>query len=438
MVIAVFTTFDVTNRVSAQDKTRAVAASLAQDEQERLRSIPTRLLSSTMADKGDLAAPSSPYTVDKVGYTITSRVQWLRDDTQSTSCTTNGAAADYMKIVTTVSPPASIGTRPVTVSSVIAPPGGAFGAGQGSYALTVVGADGAGRPGMNASLSGVGAGATRTTDSSGCAFFGYQPVGNSTATVAFPGYVDRDGNATATVSASIAAEAMSTGSVKYDVAGSITTKFVTQKLASDGSIPATTNPTDFVASTSRYLTLANSGMTAAKQKGSATAASSTFTNSSLFPFSDGYAIYAGNCAGARPTTQIAAAGSRPAAPVNQVATTAGATVNVLVPAISVTVLKSGTDPTKNQLQNAKVRLTPTSTGCAGAFDLGGPGAVTQANGRVTDPGTPFGTYGYCVQGDLGDGKGNRFKKSTVDIDNTGAAGAKVVVSLAGASFGTCP
>ena len=64
--------------------------------------------------------------------------------------------------------------------------------------------------------------------------------------------------------------------------------------------------------------------------------------------------------------------------------------------------------------------------------------MTQANGRVTDPGTPFGTYSYCVQGDLGDGQGNRFKKSAVDIDNTGAGGAKVVVSLLGAAKGTCP
>jgi Tfp pilus assembly protein PilV len=439
MVIAVFTTFDVTNRVSARDKMRAVAASLAQDEQERLRSMPVRLLSSTMADKGAIAAPTSPYSVDKVPYKITSTVSWLRDDTQSTSCTTNGAAADYMKIVTTVAPTAnSFATKPVTVSSVVTPPGGAFGAGQGSYALTVVGADGNGKSGVNVSLSGVGAGVTRVTDTAGCAFFGYQPVGNYTATVAYPGYVDRDGNTTATVPATIAAEAMSTASVKYDAAGSITTNFVTQKLAADGSLPTTNNATDFVTSKSRYVTLANSGMSAAKQPGSATAASASFTNASLFPFSDGYAIYAGNCTGARPTTQIPAIGSRPAAPVNQVATAAGATVNVLVPAISFTVLKSGTDPTKNQLQNAKVRLTPTSTGCAGTFDLGGPGAVTQANGRVADPGTPFGTYSYCVQGDLGDGQGNRFKKSVIDIDDTGAAGAKVVVSLAGASKGTCP
>ena len=177
--------------------------------------------------------------------------------------------------------------------------------------------------------------------------------------MSYPGYVDPDGNTTATVPATIAPEAVSTATFKYDAAGSRTTKFVTQKLAADGSLPTTNTATDFVAAKSRYVTLANSGMSAAKQPELGDRRVGELRGHPLFPFSDGYAIYAGNCNGARPTTQIPATGARPAAPVNQVATAAGATVNVLAPAISFTVLKSGTDPTTNQLQNAKVRLTPT-------------------------------------------------------------------------------
>jgi len=434
MVIAVFTTFDVTSRVSAQDKARAVAASLVQDEQERLRAMPPRILSSTMADQGTIAAPSSPYTVDKVPYTISSRVEWLRDDAQVRSCTSNGAAADYMRIVSTVSAPATIGIKPVTVSSVVTPSGGAFGAGEGSLAATIVGADGAGKPGIAVALSGAGAGASRTTDENGCAFFGYQPVGNYTTTASAVGHVDVDGNPTASAATPIAAEAMSTVSLRYDVARTVTASFVTQHLASDGTLPATTGAGDFTSTKARWVTFANGGMSAPRRVGLATSAAATLSSSTLFPFSDGYAVYAGDCPGARPATTVPSAGARPEAPaqaapgVNQ--------VNVLVPAVSITVTRNGTTP----LGNAKIRLTPKSSGCAGTFDLGGPGARTQTGtGRVADPGTPFGTYSWCVEGDLGDGQGSRYRTSTADIVN-GADGVRVAtpVNLAGAPLGTCP
>ena len=45
MVIAVFTTFDVANKVSGEEKARAVAASIAQREIEFMRSLPFAQLS---------------------------------------------------------------------------------------------------------------------------------------------------------------------------------------------------------------------------------------------------------------------------------------------------------------------------------------------------------------------------------------------------------
>jgi Tfp pilus assembly protein PilV len=436
MVVAVFTTFDVTNRVSAQDKSRAVAASLAQDEQERLRAMPPRLLSSMMADRGTLAAPKSPYKVDNVSYKIASRVEWLRDSTQVSACTSNGAAADYMRIVSTASAPATMGIKPVTVTSVVTPPGGAFGAGEGSLAVTILGADGTPKPNVAVALSGAAGGGSRTTDSAGCAFFGYQPVGSYTTTASAVGYVDVDGNPTASTATPIAPEAMSSASLRYDVARTVTARFVTQKLAGDGTLPTTTAASNITTSSARWLTFANGGMSAPKKVGSATTAASSLPSTPLFPFSDGYAVYAGDCTGARPATTLAASGARPEAPAQAAPGVAG--VDVLVPAISLTVVTTGTDPTRNQLANAKIRLTPKTTGCAGTFDLGGPGAKTQSDGRVLDPGVPFGTYSWCVQGDVGDGV-TRAKSSTTDVVNTGAAGVLVgAVALSGAAQGTCP
>ena len=423
MIVAVFKTFDVTNKVSGEEKARAIAASLAESDQERLRALPVADLSS-MADQG---AASATKLVDGISYTVSSNADWIADASQSRDCTSNGAAADYVKIVSTVSPPATVGIKPVEVTSVVTPPVGTFGAGQGSLAVTVVNAAGVGLQGIAVTLTGPGTPSTRTTDSSGCVFFGYQPTGSYTAGVSFLNYVDPDGNPSPQKAENIASEGMSTDTFKYDLGKTTTAQFVTQKLDASGNLPTTTNASDFVASNSRYVTFSDGGMTADREFGDGTYAAS-IDGTKLFPFTDKYAIFAGDCPGARPAV-AAAVGSRPEVPANQFA---GTNATVLVPAISMTVQRSTTDTTK--VSGAKIRLTPTSSGCAGTFTLGGASATTQSNGRIVDPGAPFGTYNYCVEGDRGDGI-KRTASGTVT--NTSPAGIKLPANVALGSTGTC-
>lgn len=426
MVVAVFKTFDVTSQVSGEEKARAIAASLAESDQERLRALPVADLSA-IADRG---AASSTKLVDGVSYTVSSNADWIADATQSKDCTSNGAAADYVKIVSTVSPPATVGIKPVKVTSVVTPPVGTFGAGQGSLAVTVVNAAGAPVQGLAVTLTGPGTPSTRTTDSSGCAFFGYQPTGSYTAGVSFLNWVDPDGNSFPQKAENISAEGMSTDTFKYDLGKSLTAQFVTEKLDASGNLPSTTAPTsaDFVPSSSRYVTFSNGGMTADREFGDGSYAAS-IDGTKLFPFTDKYAIFAGDCPGARPATSPAL-GGRPEVPANQFA---GGVATVLVPAISMTVQRSSTDTTK--VAGAKIRLTPTSAGCAGTFTLGGATATTQANGRVADPGAPFGTYNYCVEGDRGDGIK---RTATGTVANTSPAGVKLPTNVALGNTGTCP
>ena len=88
MVIAVFTTFDVDEpRLGRGTGSRAVAASLAQDEQERLRSMPVRLTSRRWPTWARQARPDEPRHRRQGHHKITSTVSWLRDDTQSATCT---------------------------------------------------------------------------------------------------------------------------------------------------------------------------------------------------------------------------------------------------------------------------------------------------------------------------------------------------------------
>jgi hypothetical protein len=59
------------------------------------------------------------------------------------------------------------------------------------------------------------------TNTLGCAVFGYIPIGGYTGTATSAGWVDRDGNPTATGSATVSQGNVSTVQLTYDVAGSL-------------------------------------------------------------------------------------------------------------------------------------------------------------------------------------------------------------------------
>jgi|1186.fasta_scaffold01929_3 Tfp pilus assembly protein PilE len=429
MVIAVFTTFDTVNRVSGQTKARATAASIAQREQEYMRVLPVSQLS-TIADK--TTPTTSTETIDNIKYTITRSAQWMSDTTQSASCTADpNRPGDYLKIVSTVSAPAAAGVKPVRLSSVVSPPAGSFGPGQGSLAVTVLKANGNGQPNVAVTLSN---GVSRTTDSKGCAFFGYQKVGAYTVVPFAVGMVDPNGATNPVQPVNITPETISTASMQYDVAGTRNVVFKTQAL--DATTGALT--TSIVDAKARIITVAPPGSTAtARTFGDGTTRVDKIVADKLFPFTSNYTIYAGTpaCTTNNPSPGVAALAPRPAAPAAELAT-GTADVQVLMPALAFTpVLPSGTSTTP--VSGASIILTPKGTGCAGAFQLGGAGAVTNSKGLLAGAGTtavPFGTYDYCVKD-----AGNHTVKGTVTVDSTKAAGAAVTLApLSSTTTATCP
>jgi Tfp pilus assembly protein PilE len=406
MVIAVYTSFDIASRTSGGSKARAISASLAEADQERLRALPVATLSE-IANAGAQTQP--PKSIDGIEYTVTSKADWVADASQGTSCASNGAAADYVKIVSTVSAPATAGIRPVTLTSVVTPPAGTFGAGQGSLAVSVVDAAGAPLRGIAATLSGTGVGATRTTDDAGCAFFGYQPTGSFTAGVAASNHVDPSGNPTPTEAVNIAADAVSTQAFRYDVADSVAVTFDTTRVnATTGVLEAATT-----AASARRVRFVHGAVATPRTFGDGTPATS-ITADKLFPFpADPYSVYAGDCDGARP-----------ASPPSVLATPTGPPgVLVRVPTLVFAVRSGGAN-----VLAPVVKLTATGTGCSGTTQLSkGPVA-----GRVWDA-LPFGAYSYCAT--------NGTRKVTGTVTNDDPAGKTVTVpDLAGAPAvdGTCP
>src|SRR3954454_4376399 len=125
VALAVLSGVDGASASSAREKARAVAQSLAEADQERLRQLPVTELAK-YADKAPYGVPDpagGTRTVDGVTYTVESKAQWVRDDTgDSASCTSDGRAADYFHITSKVTS-RIVGSRvdPATIDSITAP-----------------------------------------------------------------------------------------------------------------------------------------------------------------------------------------------------------------------------------------------------------------------------------------------------------------------------
>ena len=219
------------------------------------------------------------------------------------------------------------------------PPVGAFGTNQGSLAVKVRDRNGVGVPGVSGALSGAKS-YTDVTNSLGCVLWGYLPVGSYNVSLSRIGYVDPSGVAAPAKTAGVVGEAVSTVAFDYDLGGQIKAAYETLS----GGAPVPANGTAFTAVTSHLsvpLTPFGDGQP-----------HTSFTSGLVFPFTDPYGVYAGNCAGADPTANGQAAQLALVQP--------GAVTNVTVrePPVALRVLRGGQPE-----QNAIVKLTGTSAGC---------------------------------------------------------------------------
>jgi hypothetical protein len=405
--------FDGANQVSGRTKMRALAASLAQSDQERMRSMPEATLNNLRQ--------TSPKYVDGVRYDVASRADWIADPTSTTDCKNNGTAGDYMKITTTVSAPTQPILKPVVVESVVTPAPGTFGLNQGSLAVTVVDRNGNGVANQPVSISGP-ASASDVTDSNGCAFFGYQPIGSYTVSTTHTGWVDPQGNSTATKTVSIASQQMSSAQLQYDQAGSLTVQFDTFATDPGGATRTVVAPI----ATGRSIRVAHSSMLPPNWRAFGdTADHTSIAALKLFPFTSAYGVYTGDCDMNDPNKQLPTA-----QPVDSAQIDPGAspTLTVREPAVNVHVVNNGVD-----VANPHVKITADSP-CSGTWNY--PATATNANGTLKFPGLPYGTYDICA--DNGARKNTKTNVANNSRNGTAVLDLDVNVSKSGSSGGTCP
>jgi Tfp pilus assembly protein PilV len=396
LAVAFFSSLDGAANSSASNRHRSVAAALAQSEMERMRAM-------KQFDPADLSTTRSQQ-VGSVTYTISSAANWVDDASGSTTCGPGSSGADYLKVSTTVTWPTMGNVKPIKSESLFAVP-----AGLGSIKSQVVGRSGAAMPGIQLALAGPRTG-SGTTDTLGCLFFGYLPVGSYTATVNQAGYVDKTGAQSVAQTTSVANSATSSLVYFYDRAAALTVSFDTKIGAAAVS-----------AALGKGFQVANSNLPAPNTRAftSGSAAASISSGSVLFPFSDGYAVYGGSCAANDPRAYGQAA---PIVAVNPAATSS---VTVRLPALNIVVKTSA----GALLPTANVRITPPS-GCGSVFT-----APLSAAAVLTTPAQPYGDYGVCANNVTG-----TKRKVTATVQNrlpTGSAVTTLTVPSTGTSA-TCP
>lgn len=418
VMLATFGALDSAGRATADQRHHAESYAVAQKDQARLRSLQISQLSG-LDETNTVQAGGAEYTVHSTG-------QFVNDTTGTASCDEGTNTSDYISITSEVTWP-SIGERdPTVIKSIVAPPAGSLSEDTGALAVVVRDGSGTGIEGIP--LTGSGAGSfSGATGETGCILFTDLPEGNYTLTPSTAsGVVDADGDPPAPISTSVVGQSTNTVVLRYDVPGSINVSFTTRI---SGSVQATTQDT---------IVVFNTGMSEAATYGTVGTRVTTIAATSLFPFSSPDAVYAGSCAENNPNPDDLP--NPPAAPaladVNVVSNQAAA-ATIQLPALDLTVRTGNSAGNPGSVLNgAAVRITDTQC------EVGGTNVTrnytTNASGKLSTPGMPYGIYDICAY------RASTNRKNiltAVPVQTTATDTVRTIYlgsSAAGSSSGACP
>jgi hypothetical protein len=169
--------------------------------------------------------------------------------------------------------------------------------------------------------------------------------------------------------------------------------------AIDATFRTVVGGTTVASQRSRWITISNAKLDAPFTKlftltSAAPANDVTVSATGLYPFLDGYGVWAGACAANNPTTSpnTGTIGTATVTPGNTTTLT-GANA-VLLPAINlrVSTSTSGSPPAAIS-PAATIKVTTDDAGCTNTF----PDQTSNASGALPLPGHPYGRYRICAQ-----------------------------------------
>jgi hypothetical protein len=371
VVLGVFAGLDAVAGTAGANKARTVAATLAEKDQEELRSLMTVDLNRI---RSVIPGPRE-VKVDGVPYTVTSDAALVTDaGGEDISCSLDDGEGSFIRITSTVtSPITGAKVKPVVISSIVAPE-------PGSGALVAKVVDARDNPVKNLPVQAIGPETiTKTTNDAGCAVFGAVTAGAYQVKVNQNGWVDPEGDQEVIKTATVSAGMLATVDFVYDIAASLTVNVQSFY----GSPTAGYN-----ADNSYGVIAAQTGILTGFRQWTSATPITPHTLTRLFPFEDPYKVFSGRCMDQDPTAfqenyfDVYTAGAPTLTPGQNSA------ITILEPAVNI-------NATFNQITNASnVYAYPRGATC-GAPARYEMGAVTST--RATRPGLPFGTYDICVE-----------------------------------------
>jgi prepilin-type N-terminal cleavage/methylation domain-containing protein len=266
--------------LTRQDRNRSIAANLASQEMDTVRS--TNFTDLTL---GQVVTTQS---IDGVQYTITRETGWVSAGAAGGACQATGSDPAYLSVDVSVVWPNMQGVKPPSSNTVVTPPVGTFDPNSGNVAVTVKNAAGQSQAGVPVNV--VETSESQTTTSDGCAFFAYEPAGAYTINLNRAGYVSDQGVAVPTQTATVQAGGTIPLTFQYDKASTLSLT-----LQGAGGAPLPTDAARFIP-----VSLGNTHIVPSGLKVVAGVAGTSRTAGSLFPYTDGWDTFAGSCSDADP------------------------------------------------------------------------------------------------------------------------------------------
>lgn len=339
------------------DRQRVVAANLATQQMERLRSMAFSDL--------PLGRTETTETVDDIVYSVRQDVEWQDQGSDAGPCD-GGTTLDFVRVDVSVRWEDMRVIKPVQSQTLLAPTAGSFDPTKGNIAVQLRDRDAADLGGVPVRASGPSGTFVRSTTASGCAFFNQLTPGSYSVSLSSAGYVDGQGVASPSQSVTVTAGGTPSRQFDYDRAATLA---VTMTAPNGGTVPnalaVSVGNTHFP--TPRYKVFTGTG--------------TARTISNLFPYPEGYQLWAGECADAKPPAATDDVIDGPVA--TEPGQTTAATLQI--PTVNLRVLRAGVG-----VPGVQVTAVHDST-CTSSFVVG----TTDATGTVRAV-VPFGRWQFRV------------------------------------------
>jgi type II secretory pathway pseudopilin PulG len=344
-------------RLIRTDRQRVVAANLATQQMERVRSLP---FSSVPLGRTEVTE-----TVDGVAYSVRQDVEWQDQGSDNGPCD-GGTTLDYVRVDVSIRWADMAGVAPVESQTLLAPTAGSFDPSKGNIAVQLRDRDAADLGSVPVKATGPSGTITRSTTASGCAFFLGLTPGAYTVSLSSTGFVDGQGVASPSQPVSVTAGGTASRQFDYDQAATLS---LTMTAPGGGTVPS-----------DLAISLGNTHYPTPRYK-TFTGAGTVRTIGNLFPYPEGYQAWAGSCADARPPTATDDAIDGP------LSTSPGQTTTgiVQIPTVTLQVLRAGVP-----VPGVSVTAAHDPT-CTSSFVVG----TTDATGTVRAV-VPFGRWQFRV------------------------------------------